>query len=327
MKILRITAGILLAACAAIALFLPHAQNPGAFPAPSYKGIITLWQTDSFEGGTGSRKSFLLKAARGFEKENEGVLVTALSYTAETAREHMKNGSFPDLISYGAGTEPLNVQPLNKKSYAAGGRVENSVYAVPWCRGGYCLIIREGAEIKDNFIRGNLIVSQGEYTQPVVALELSGYSAESYRVLPPKEAYAAFTGGKDGVMLGTQRDIVRLSNIGFQFGVIPLTGFNDLYQYISVTGESAEKNVYAEMFIDYLLSSAVQEDLGALSMFSVYGGVSYADEKLAAMQRAECGKTISAFLSADQLKGMQELSLAAAKEGKELPEEIKNLLL
>ena len=35
-----------------------------------YKGIIKVWQIDSFEGGMGSRKQFLLKVARGFTRPN-----------------------------------------------------------------------------------------------------------------------------------------------------------------------------------------------------------------------------------------------------------------
>ena len=41
----------------------------------TYNGVLSLWQIDTFEGGKGSRKQFLLSVAREFEKENQGVLI------------------------------------------------------------------------------------------------------------------------------------------------------------------------------------------------------------------------------------------------------------
>ena len=58
--------------------------------APSeYKGIISLWQIDGFEGGSGSRKQFLLKVAREFEKKNNGVLVMVINHTFLSAKENV----------------------------------------------------------------------------------------------------------------------------------------------------------------------------------------------------------------------------------------------
>ena len=68
----------LLGFCVAFTLFFGKnfiyrkAESEGA---KNYKGIINVWQIDSFEGGTGSRKNFLSDVARTFEKKNDGVLV------------------------------------------------------------------------------------------------------------------------------------------------------------------------------------------------------------------------------------------------------------
>ena len=75
-----------------------------------YKGIITLWHVDSFEGGIGSRKQFLLKTARTFEKQNKGVLIMVISHTPESVKESMDKGVYPDLISFGNGTEINNLR-------------------------------------------------------------------------------------------------------------------------------------------------------------------------------------------------------------------------
>lgn len=325
MKILRIAAGIMLAVCAGVTAFIPHAKSPNVFEPKAYKGIITLWQIDGFEGGTGSRKSFLLKAAREFERQNQGVLISVTSPTAQSAKEQMLSGIVPDLTSYCVGALYTGASRLITEHAAIGGRVENAVYALPWCRGGYCIItqtpLSESNEIQ------NLIVSQGEFTQPMIALALSKHRAKNLKVLPPKEAFSAYRTGKDCALLGTQRDVVRLINLQQNFYVCPLTGFNDLYQYISVTGKDELKNNYAEKFIDYLLSSKVQKTLTSLSLFSAQEKVVYEDERLNLMSGATAEKTISAFISREQIANMQELALAAYNKGQTLPQEIKNFML
>ena len=55
--------------------------------ASDYKGIITMWQIDGFEGGAGSRKQFLLSQARDFEKQNQGVLVMVINHTFSGAEQ------------------------------------------------------------------------------------------------------------------------------------------------------------------------------------------------------------------------------------------------
>ena len=39
-------------------------------PKPE-KRVISVWQIETFEGGSGSRRKFFLEAARSFEKKNE----------------------------------------------------------------------------------------------------------------------------------------------------------------------------------------------------------------------------------------------------------------
>ena len=58
-----------------------------------YQGVITLWQIDEFEGGVGSRKQFLLKVARSFEKKYNGVLVMVSNFSKQGAEENIKNGT------------------------------------------------------------------------------------------------------------------------------------------------------------------------------------------------------------------------------------------
>jgi hypothetical protein len=84
---------------------------------------LTIWQIDSFEGGKGSRASFLSNLSQKcFKGENCYVTVTALS--SDAARENLKNDNLPDIISYGSGFYGLESY-INATDFA---------YKT-WCRG------------------------------------------------------------------------------------------------------------------------------------------------------------------------------------------------
>ena len=87
-----------------------------------YQGVLSLWQIDSFEGGIGSRKQFLLKIARGFEKKHKGVLVMVTNITKDGAEENFKNGIYPDMISYGNGVDVKNFSEIKTEKIVKGGK-------------------------------------------------------------------------------------------------------------------------------------------------------------------------------------------------------------
>ena len=68
-----------------------------------YKQILELWHIDSFEGGIGSRKDFLLKTSLSYEKKNK-VLISVVSHTISSATIALKN-KVPDMISCGNGLD------------------------------------------------------------------------------------------------------------------------------------------------------------------------------------------------------------------------------
>ena len=292
--------------------------------ASDYKGIITMWQIDGFEGGSGSRKQFLLSQAREFEKQNEGVLVMVINHTFISAEQSLAQGVYPDIISYSNGINIKNARPLTTKKVAGGGKVGEKVYATAWCRGGYVLIKNLDASDKAD---GSIIVSQGQYTQPLLAMHLEGFEFDNSLVLSPMDAYVKFTSGKYEYMLGTQRDVVRLTNRGFNFSASPLTKFNDLYQYVSLTSTDKNKSVYASRFIDYLLSDKVQEKLNKINMLSPYKNVSFDIETLNLMQNIRGFNTISAFNHSMVLHELQSKSELAIKGDKNTVNYIKKILI
>ena len=172
-----------------------------------------------------------------------------------------------------------------------------------------------------------MVVSQGEYTQPLLALCFDNVTASDIEVKPPMDAYVQFVGGKTPFMVGTQRDIVRLSTRGMDVIATPLKEYNDLYQYISLTSTDALKQVYAQRFIEYLLSDKVQQKLSEIALFSPYIKIEHQIESLRTMQEVESRSTLSAFTLPAQLKEIQEYSLAAVKGDKNGLNKIKNLVV
>ena len=98
------------------------------------------------------------------------------------------------------------------------------------------------------------------------------------------ESTVEFVSGKEKYFLGTQRDIIRLNNRGFEYIAQPLKNFNDLYQYASVTATDENKRVYACAFLDYLLTENVQKRLTEIGMFSDFYVLNYQEKDFISMQ-------------------------------------------
>ncbi len=227
--------------------------------------ILNLWHLDTFEGGTGSRKQFILSAVRQFEKQNSGVIITVkqLSKTA-----YLEQSVAPDILSYGVGIEVENVSPITVQKEFLSGKINGKTYALPWARGGYYLFSHKEIDGRANFDK--ITVSDGEFTSPLTAFYLQGLSVNTILEKEPLTAYTDFVTGQTEVLLGTQRDLNRLAIKGLDVSIVPLNSYSDLYQYISVTTESQLKKAYAEKFIDFLTSEKVQLDLVKIGMFSPF---------------------------------------------------------
>ncbi len=330
MKILRIFLCLSLIFCTLFTVLFGYKQiskKDASLKQKGYKGIITMWQVDSFEGGSGSRRQFLLDSAIGFEKENDGVLVMINTYTAQGVSEKLQKGEYPDLISYGCGTDINGSNQLTVDKVSFGGKVGKNAYATAWCKGGYVLICKGDkiGDIPDNLT--TLSVSQAEYTLPLVALLLEGVKAEKIYTKKPLEAYIDFVNGKSEYLLGTQRDLVRLSNRGINIVVRPLIEYNDLYQYVSVTAKDKDKIYYANKFIEYLLSENVQQKLTKISMLSDFYKIDYQDAYFERLQEVKPVRTISAFTLSVNLIEIQQLSHLALSGDERALNKIKNMLV
>ncbi len=293
-----------------------------------FKGVITLWHIDTFEGGQGSRKQFLMKIATEFEKQNDGVLVMVLSHTPDSVKDSMSKGEIPDLISYGAGVETQGIKELNLKRTFYGGMVGNKSYALPWCMGGYVLItnpslVKEAPKQQLD----EVVVSKGNLNQALVSLITSGYRSNNVIELPSLEAYIKFINGKTPYFLGTQRDIVRLANRGVNANFYPLNGYNDLYQYISVCSDNLIKREYSQKFIEFLISENSQKMLTSISMFSPYFRIDYDNSGQNLLQNQSYQSTVSAFSSSQLFLDLEENARKVLSGEEQALDKIKKVTL
>ena len=261
-----------------------------------YYGVINLWQTDCFEGGTGSRANWLKNIVGGFEKKHNGVYVNVESVSPEIALKLISSGQKkPDIISFGCGTgiAEKDLAPINADLSALHKSLKDVCFisAVPWCMGAYVMI---GDGEKDVWGTDGKIIAnkKGEKRIYSVGLaEKAGYSAEaalkSFCENDFSGELALIRGSgqemfemynysqKTNRYMGTQRDLYRKlaaekrdkSRGG---AVAYIDTYSDLFQFIGVLNqESEKKNVVMQEFISYLLSDEVQSKLGSTGMFPV----------------------------------------------------------
>ena len=239
--------------------------------------IVLIWNVDTFEGGKGSRASFLSRVARLTEKRTEGVYYRVVAYTAEGARAAMAEGEYPDVLSFGVGLD-VDESRCETLPYAFAG----SRLAVPWCRGGYYLFSRtEDGFTEDSSAEGETVISVGGSNLACAAAYFSGIRGEEKESLA---AYLAFLGGECRYLLGTQRDVCRFAARGETVYAQELEAYCDLYQYVSIF--SKERRADCLRFLGTLFSAEVQGMLSDIGMRPAAGAT---------------GRTVSVFSSSEEL--------------------------
>ncbi|MDE7082711.1 MAG: hypothetical protein K2O89_03300 [Clostridia bacterium] len=239
----KIFRSLLFSLCFAVIIAVPimATVKKNGNATTSEMSVLTLWQIDGFEGGKGSRATYLQNLADEFSKDS-GCYITVNSLSADAARLNLNRGNIPDMISYGAGMYGI-------ESYIRG---NNKPY-YNWCNGGYCFLsLDTSADFKD-INTENLIINEGNGNLSGAAALLCGVNGADFA--KPTAAYVKLINGDYKYLLGTQRDIFRLRTRGVAYSIKPVTEFNDLYQNISVTCTETKKTVLAERFISFLLNN------------------------------------------------------------------------
>lgn len=245
--------------------------------------IVTVWNVDTFEGGKGSRTSFLKRAAETAERTRDGVKYLITSVTQAGAEEALGRGELPDVLSFGGGLSAFEPFCLS-----LGERFAGSSKALPWCRGSYYLFSRTEQPATD----GSAALSVGGNNLTAVAAYFAGVRG---REVDSLSAYVEFLNGKWDCLLGTQRDKCRFAARGESVFSVQLTDFCDLYQYAAVLSE--ENYDDALHFVRTLRSDAVQCRLDDIGMLPVAGATGQTTG--AFMEQAEMEKLRSAAADGD----------------------------
>ena len=289
---------LLIAALLLALLFFPREKEQETVEATR---IIRIWNVDTFEGGKGSRTAFLRSTAREYEKKHNGVYFLVTNYTLEGAEEAFYRGELPDMLSFGIGLWVYAERSLPLPYSFAGGSMGSETLAVPWCRGRYALF-----SLTDDFeAEGTTAISVGGSNLSSVAAELAGIDGEEAE---STAAYTGFLSGKYRYLLGTQRDVCRFQIRGVQVYERALSGYNDLYQVISVFSQEKREDCLA--FLAYLRSADVQSGLDSIGMLPVTGD--------------ESERTVSVFSDASALENLRGLARQNG-DGKNLDKFLKTI--
>ncbi len=284
----------------------------------NYKAVLTVWQIDSFEGGNGSRTAFLRNVSSGFSKKYKGILTLVTSHSVESAEKSLNEGKIPDIVSVGAsGLDFSRYQTeVGNLTVEGGGILNKKRYFVPWAKGGYFKFVKGGGE--------DIIISEGKYNSSLIAFAISSKKCENYKIYNQLDAFNSFVTSKSATLIGTHRDVIRLKNREIECSIEPLGDFCDLYQYAIIT--SKQNAYYSRLFIDYLLSDAVQDKLINISMLSTVKVGLYSDiQAFTKLEKQKINHIISPFTDIKTIEKLKEIAKETLKGTKDLEELTKHL--
>lgn len=290
-----------------------------------YKGVLQIWNIDSFEGGKGSRTSFLQNIAKTFEKKHKGLFVLVTAHTINSAKEALQRGERPDLLSYGTGCDFVAdiARPMEKFSYKAA-TMGGKCYAYPWAVGQYVLISFEN-NFEDTQPENTVLSSNANALTAVagVAMGLNG----NFILQESTTAYSNFVNKKYKYLLGTQRDIARLMSRNLSFYTKPVTEFSNLQQYISITTADKGRIDSCQAYIELLLAQDTQQKLPQIGMMSLLYNVYTAENPLYTVEQNKPHWTISPFLDAEKLQQLSTLAIQALNGDKNVAQNLQKFYI
>ena len=318
-KLLFIFLSIFLSVTSVLSLIIIKPASFTRAQTDDYKSYLQLWHIDGFAGGVGSRASLLKKLAEEYAKKSN-VVITVTLHTAYSAEQNFKKGIFPDIFSYSNGVNlpysRLNALPFKEQIGSYGERC----YAVVWCMGGYVYVARKGQKIS------GVIISDQQNTLPMLAYELSNVKIPIKTVEKSTNALSCFYADEKLALIGTQRDLHRLSGKGYDLEVVPLCGFNDLYQYLSVLADG--NNYYSALsFIKWILQKEQSEnELEKIGMLA-YGKQSEKNSSslLKIIYNTQYDYVLQPFLSYEKLQNIKSLSNNYSENAQSIKSVLKQL--
>lgn len=320
-KIFKVILCLLCASVLVLVPFVRIGKNSKIQDKKQYKAILQIWNIDSFEGGIGSRTSFLRRVCLKFSSEHKEVLCLVENHTVKSANDLLKKGKIPDLISSGiCGIESYKyLSEIKINSNSDGGIINGSRYFVAWCKGGYFEIKRKGVKISES------VVKCENWNSSATAILLNHETYENLVFMDKDTAFNYFLSKENVRLIGTQRDVIKIKNKNLDCEITPLTKYNDLYQYISLTSQNSLKKYYSELFINFLLSKKIQEKLVEINLISnKYKNLTEEDFYLN-YEKEDNVYSLSPLLSENDIKGIISLSKNNVLDKRDKDEVIKLL--
>lgn len=321
-KFALVTIAVVAIAILALLWALPNLpRKPQTLPNANYKGVIELWNVETFEGGSGSRGSWLTNKSAKFEQKNTGLFVHVTTLTEAEAKQKLADGQSFDIVCFSRGIgdsvkeylAPLDVQTRDvRDNMLLAGQFDGKQYAVPLYAGAYCLFARTSQLAETDLLSKSLTQTYtrkiGKNTvelsplvcgftssnSPLTALAMSGGQGNASDIsenVTQYQAYERFVSNTAAVtLLGTQRDLYRLNQREQNgkiesLGFYPLAGYTDLVQFVGINVNSGEKFESCQAYLQYLISNEVQQSLVSLSVFSVLDSSFYTDERYAWLEQ------------------------------------------
>ena len=260
----------------------------------STKVVLTLYNVETFEGGTNSRTNYLQQQAMKFNKKYNNCFVVIKTLTPDQLALNIRNNNLPDLYSFGVGVgnyiqgflSELENNSQIRSDLVIYGKKSGKLLAYPYILSGYSLISYEnysqesenlsslvttdtkknilGLSLSNIFNGAEVLVQNGITLSESDLLE----TTSSY------DAYKSFLSKKTKSLLGTSRDLARCKNRE-SLGTLGaceynfLGGYSDLVQYISVVDSgNSVKTLYAKEFATFLTSKEAQKNLSDYGLFS-----------------------------------------------------------
>ena len=296
-----------------------------------FSGVLTLWNVDTFEGGSVSRTAFFEKRAIEFEKENKGVYLSVQNLSLEQLKMNLESGKKPNIITFGIGVGQeikdeiieLNLETSKvRDDLLVSGKLDGKLKAVPIILGGYSLILNKeklsGEDIVETLKTNNskIIFSSQDLINPLLPLVLKDVNLSNQEIenVDSYDAYDKFINEKYNAIVGTQRDLFRCknreNNLKMQCEYNFLGGFSDLIQYASIFPCEENALNMSKKFVEYVISEKVQEKLEHINMYPVINKNIYTDDFYNKFNQnlLKPLKTLNAFLSTDKIENLKELS-------------------
>lgn len=269
--------------------FISHIDIIEEYQSTSQE-IVEIWQIDTFEAGSLSRTSMLTSLSSDFYNENVLIYIRNIDY--DIAISNMKNGQYPDLISFGSGvdTEIVNfISELSNEyglpsSVSSSGVISNKLYAIPYMISAYCVIshneLNQDLTAEENILTaeeiyfgGDSMMSPYEYISTLKDFENND--------LTPYQAYTSFSQNPNSILIGSLRDVQRtinnskISSNTFYYQTLSYFGLAD---YLSICSFSDSQ--YSEKVLNHIFSNLNSDFVSSSGLLSPYKINSYGTEPM-----------------------------------------------